>query len=493
MSLALSPSRLSSKEHRYFLVFGALLVLFNLLMAWVPFFWDNVLNAKIATWYYEQESFQLFVPEKWDAGHPPFFNLYLAGLWKLFGKSLFISHLAMLPFVLGTLWQLLKLGKRYLPRHFLSLGLLFCVLEPTYLAQNSLISPDLVLVFAYLWGLNSILDGKRVNLLLAMLMMASVSFRGILMLPALTFSELMLTDSEGNIRPLARLKALFSMKNGLPAVWPYALTALAVLLWLYLHRQAVGWLFSPPPETYGDHRQMVGLGGMLRNTAILGWRFLDFGRVFLWIFASVGAFWMWRTRKRFSGEMRQLLLFFAVPTVLLALFFIPFSNPIGHRYFMVSYLFFSFILVLILAELKSRKTIRLIAASLFLALLGGHFWIYPAKVAQGWDASLAHLPWHQQQEEIRSVIKSKGWEGQVCASFPALAEKRYLNPGISPEENWPELQDKDDEKSQCRYVLLTPYSNGFSDAEIDEMKDWTLVLRINTGPIVSYLYQNPSP
>ncbi|MBL0080448.1 MAG: hypothetical protein IPP53_15465 [Bacteroidetes bacterium] len=62
-----------------------------------PFFWDTVLTSKIAQYFYENGFGNLIVPIDLDAGHPPFFQIYLSILWKLFGKSLLVSHLAMLP------------------------------------------------------------------------------------------------------------------------------------------------------------------------------------------------------------------------------------------------------------------------------------------------------------------------------------------------------------------------------------------------------------
>lgn len=80
------------------------------------FFWDTVqLGSKHAHYFYENNFKSLTLPNDIDSGHIPALGLYLAIVWKIFGKSLAISHIAMLPFVLGIFYQTIQLSRQLFP------------------------------------------------------------------------------------------------------------------------------------------------------------------------------------------------------------------------------------------------------------------------------------------------------------------------------------------------------------------------------------------
>jgi hypothetical protein len=110
------------------------------------FFWDTVqLGSKHASFYFEADFASLLLPENIDSGHIPFFGMYIALAWKIFGRSLLVSHLAMLPFVLGIVWQLYRVSNLFQIR-FPALAVLLVALDPTLLAQITLVSPDVVFI-----------------------------------------------------------------------------------------------------------------------------------------------------------------------------------------------------------------------------------------------------------------------------------------------------------------------------------------------------------
>ena len=80
---------------------------FTLLHANKFFFWDTISQISIpANWYYDNNFRYFFIPDAYATGHPTFIGMYIALLWKVFGKNLLISHLAMVPFIFGILFQL---------------------------------------------------------------------------------------------------------------------------------------------------------------------------------------------------------------------------------------------------------------------------------------------------------------------------------------------------------------------------------------------------
>ncbi|MFM2375387.1 MAG: hypothetical protein RLZZ165_484, partial [Bacteroidota bacterium] len=422
---AAGKPRLKRADWLLLAISGAMMVSWNVYSWRFPFFWDSVSHSRIATWYLETNFSSITIPEEYDAGHPPFFNLYLAMAWRLFGRTLVAAHLAMLPLLAVVLTQYHRLTMRWLSPVARPWAMLLLFCEPTYLTQAGMVSADVGLMAFYLLALNALLDGRRWLAVCAMLLMCAMSFRGILMAGALFITE-------SAFSKVAGARAI-----GLRRMLAYAPVAILALAWLVIHHAAVGWWISPPPETYGGQRELLGLGGMTWNAALVGWRLADLGRVFLWVFASVAGFSLGWAKIRSSQASMQVLVALAAPTLLLSLLFIPFSNPVGHRYYLVSYLMLS-ILAVNLAEMKGWGLKRKIGLALVGAgLATGHWWIYPEGIAKGWDASLAHLPIFGLEERQQKYLESSHIAAsEVCADFPFLHSPYYTRLIGQKQEPW---------------------------------------------------------
>lgn len=474
--MQLADTRITRADLRLLLPFWALMLLWNILSWSSPFFWDNILNAKIATWYLSTGFESLFVPESLDAGHPPFFSLYLAGIWSLLGKSLWVSHLAMLPFLLGAQTLLFKVAKGFLPRQALPLAMALFFVEPCLLAQGGQVTPDMALLCFYLLALVGILEGRSWWVALGMLGMGMCSFRGILMFAAVGLTDLFWAWSQG--------QQLFTWKR----LWPYVLAILALAAWLWGHSQAVGWMVSPPETTYGGHRKFAGVGGILRNAGIIIWRLIDHGRVFLWALVAWGVWRTWRHRRGGGKSQWMLLGVGLIPVLVLGGLFVLFTNPVGHRYFMVAYLLLGLIGVKILWSLKPRPRL-LLGTFVTLGLASGHFWVYPEGIAKGWDATLAHLPYHAQNQAVRTWLDQQGIpRHDVCTAFPVLAADAFLDPA---DPDTTAFSPVDENMAQCNWVLYTNVANGFSDGQIDALKagkDWEPIWKAKGGAVETILF-----
>ena len=444
------------REYRFFLIFGGFFLLWNIISWRFPFFWDTILNSKIAEHYLYNGFGRLIPPESLDAGHPPFFSVYLAMLWKLFGRSLAVSHLAMLPFILGIVIQYANLARRFLPPRALIFAMLLLVLEPTLLAQSSMISGDLILLFGILLAINASLEGKTWKLGLALLLMAAVSLRGVMGLGVIFVCDF-------------GYHFLFKERK-LP--WKHLIAYFAVgfliLGWFGWHWKVQGWAVSPPPETYGTHREILGLKGMLRNIAVTGWRFLDFGKVGLWllmgIMVGIGLIRKWRPKP----TLKPLIFLFLASTTSYLLLFMPFSNPIGHRYFLFSFLLFSLLVAYALHKIKLKPLKWGGFSVLAILLLTGHLWIYPQPISQGWDSSLAHLayfPLRHQMDEY--VLNHPDLDPEkIVTDFPMV---NGSGPTRLTDETWSyEPLNDSTGIDDFPYVLESNVNNGFSG--MDQMK-----------------------
>ncbi|HXA01125.1 MAG TPA: hypothetical protein VNW99_04000, partial [Cytophagaceae bacterium] len=84
------------------------------------FFWDTIqLGSSQAHWFYDNDFQYFFLPGNIDSGHPPLFGFYLAILWKFFGRTLEVSHFAMLPFLFGIVIQIYILLKKFFEEKYI--------------------------------------------------------------------------------------------------------------------------------------------------------------------------------------------------------------------------------------------------------------------------------------------------------------------------------------------------------------------------------------
>ncbi len=119
----------------------------------VPYWWDSALYVIPAARYYIKANFSSFIlpsePQFSDFSHPPLFSFLLAGVWKIFGESLFISHLFYLIFVFLAIISLYLLGKRVANFDNLTNNLvgfsaaLILLFTPVFLAQVGIIYTEI--------------------------------------------------------------------------------------------------------------------------------------------------------------------------------------------------------------------------------------------------------------------------------------------------------------------------------------------------------------
>ena len=127
------------------------------------FFWDNITQLSVpANYYFDSKFATLYVPDEITTGHQPFVGMYFAAGWHLLGRTLFASHLLMLPVVFGVLFQLYRLSGIFLKekkQQWIALTIL--VMESTLLSQLSLLTFEVFHVFFFLATINALLRNKN--------------------------------------------------------------------------------------------------------------------------------------------------------------------------------------------------------------------------------------------------------------------------------------------------------------------------------------------
>ena len=435
------------------------------------FFWDTVqLASKHATYFYQTGFRSLILPSEADSGHIPGFGIYLAGWWTLFGRSLWVSHLAMLPFIAGILIQAFRLIKFFIPRQYIYWAYLLFLFDPTLLAQAALVSPAIPLVFFLLLALNSILKHQRIYLVLAACGLILTSLRGINAVACLALFDMYFTYRTPG-------------KNKIRILTDYIPAALLTTGYLFYHYQITGWAGIPSTSPWQDSFIAVGIKGILRNTTLYGWRLVDFGRLAVWLIAFI---LICRRKGKITTERDSKLLW-----VLLCIFLFIFplntlwaSGLTGHRYYLPVYLCVALFTVHLLFHTKLSSVLRtVLAAGWIISITAGCFLVYPRGVAQGWDATPAHFPYYSlRKEAIHFLSRHQIADNEVQSFFPNYAQRDYID--LDGNKN-----KFEEFNGGSKYVF---YSNVFnvSDHDLSQLDhDYTILQRFARNNIEVILYR----
>lgn len=449
------------------------------------FFWDTIqLGSKHAHFYFESGFSSLLLPEQMDSGHPPLFGLYLATGWVIFGKSLMISHLLMLPFVWFLVYQWYRLGKYLGGEQLLPYFMLLLLVDPVVASQSILISPDLPLIGCFLLLLNSILQ-KRINgKMLAVIGLGLISMRGMMVGFLLFFWEwLIYSKKDKNVSWLRHVVAL---------LWPYLPGGLLAMVFLAFHYLERGWIGFHEASEWAPSFALADTKQVIKNIMVLVWRLLDFGRVFIGL-ALGGLLLVFVKRMGWKASwketiVRQISLLFVFLLVGLSISFIRYAGLQQHRYLLPLFLTLTALFYLFLIHFPSPllkpKAKRLLLLIVILGLFSGNFWVYPDKISQGWDSTLAHWPHYELRTDMLHYLQKEGIElEQVGTAFPEIGPLKYKD--LSEES----AGFKEKDLSRDAYVLYSNIMNDFTDEEINELQtNWKLIYRTERWNVRMELY-----
>ncbi len=459
------------------------LLFFILFTAYVSnnfFFWDTInLVAAPATFFYENNFRSFILPNQIDTGHVPLLAIYIAKVWQFFGKSLAIAHFAILPFILGIVYQVYLLAKRFIGTSYvLVLTMLLILVDPTFLSQAAMISPDIVLLFCFLLALNAVFENRKMLLMFALIGLFLISMRGIVAAFAIFLIDFIFSLRRQHFRGfplhLLLMKSLF-----------YTFPFLLFIGYHFYHYKATGWFWSHPNSAWEAGRVTNDFNGAIYNIGIFAWRILDFGRVLV-VFALLIMAIMYRKKLLRESTSLQLLILIIVSVFIFIIPFLYYQQLTGHRYLLPFYL-----LILLAAGYYTNKVITssVVKKSIFgvltVSLLAGNFWVYPNKIAQGWDASLAHLPFYSLQLEMNDYLDANEIPyHEVGAAFPVLGNHAI----IFMEEDIRSFKPKNIGKDN--YILYSNVFNGFSDAELDALySGYKPIYELNSSTVFLQLFE----
>jgi hypothetical protein len=394
----------------YIIFFLAVSLVYTLSNASHFFFWDTISQVSApANWYFDTGFRHFFIPDEIATGHPTFVPMYIALLWKLFGKSLLVSHLAMFPFVFGILFQL----NRYIesancPGLYKWLILIIVSLDATLLSQLSLISFDVVQIFFFMWCVNSIIYKKNVHLGIAFTFLSVTSLRGAICSSGIILFDLIYSYCN------ARKISFNTFLKYLPGTFALAL----FLVSFYLEKNWI--IHNVVSGRWKESSEIASFPEILRNIGIIGWRLIDFGRIGIWVTLIYIFVKSIKNKTLFDSFFRATFILLFCQLVVFSPFLIFYKNFIGHRYLLPIIIPAAICAGYWVLNYTRKPFIFYII--LLASAVTGYSMIYPKVIAQGWDATPAHWPYYKLRKEMLEIIKKDNIPvSQIGSFFPNLA------------------------------------------------------------------------
>lgn len=445
---------------------GILLAIVVNIFSWhLPFFWDTILTSTITQYFYEHGFHGFITPATFDAGHPPLFYIYVTCFYFLFGKSLVAAHLSMLPFVILGVVSFVSLLQHFsFTRKQQLLGVIFYFSIPAVITQNTLVSYDAVLLSLYLAALSSYFKKNRILFVFLMFGIVGITLRGLFCLAALSITIYLLDNK--NLKRWFKWNLLFA-----PAI-------ILIASWYVYHYSQTGWLFATKSEGWSEQRGFVNVIGLLKNGVSVFRCFFDLGIVIL---SFLSLFYFIQKKK-----LDNYTLLWLIPAIVFAVSFLPFTNPINHRYFLIVYVLMLLPVVQFLADRKIVYSILTVCI-----LLLGHLQIYPVPISNAWDCTLMYSIYNNsERDEFYNTLTGRLHldRTKIGTVFPMNAS-RYQTDMINDTVRMINVNGQSIDSFE--FVLFSNYGNDFSDEQIKELRKWAVIMKYKKSGVEVILYQNP--
>ena len=458
------------KKAKHLLPFYILLTLLTISCTTIPFFWDGTFFSALSVYFYENGANGFIAPLPIDTGGFPLYSSYLTFVWHLFGKTLTVSHLAILPFIFGIVLEFYKLAKRFLNEKTIFFALILLVIEPVFITQSILMGYDILIAYFFLLSLNLLYEKKQLLFSIALILLCLISIRGIMLASAIFTIDLV----------RERKIDLKLIRKYIPAVF-------ILFTWFVYHKTETGWyLFSPTRENNAE--QLSGAGMFIRQFIYILWKTIDLGRITLWIIlVSCGFYFLKKDRSNKTKELLQLIF---IPLVAMSFFMLLIRNPIGHKYFLVVFILLNIGVCYLLEQIDNRKKRTVLYCLISISLIGGNFITYPQRYGNAWDSSLKILPYFKLENEMTLfILQNNIADKQIGTQFPLSSN---LNNSHLSDSSY-QLRDIENKPiNNFQYFL---YSNIINTNRINDLnkitEQWIVVKRMRSGTIELTLFQNP--
>ncbi|MEZ4911621.1 MAG: hypothetical protein R2774_12265 [Saprospiraceae bacterium] len=410
-------------------------------------FWDTVQFAgKHSLYFYEHFGVSIILPNDIDSGHIPVFGYYLAALFKVFGVSLDVAHWAMLPFLFGIIFFVFRISELLFKKPEERLFLVVLLLsDPTLLTQSILVSPDIALMCFFSMTFYGIVSNNPLWKWVGVIGLSLISLRGAMVVFVLFIMDVVYRDIKGF--------RIFQI------IWPYLIGGTMVFAYFMYHYYVKGWIGIHSDSPWYNSFYINDFTDFPKQLALLLWRILDFGRIGLWLIVVLVMVVKKHQWPNLIQKNQSMFIWLSLGLLMvLGIHFFIYRGVNAHRYLLPFY-FSSTILAFSILRYLVPKMVPKLMVIIVLSLWTGHFWVYPDHISQGWDGSLAHVPYYKLRDDMLKYLDSKHIPLEsVGSQFPNVAESRYIELNLNAN-----YQFKPADVFSDQYILYSNVYNDFTD------------------------------
>jgi 4-amino-4-deoxy-L-arabinose transferase-like glycosyltransferase len=448
------------------------------------FFQDMVqLSSSHASWYYDNNFSHFLLPNEIDSGHPPLNGMLLASLWKIFGRSLWVGHLFWSLAAFVMIYQAQKLCKRLFSNEVANYVALVVLTDATLLTQSVLVSPDIILMAFFFTAIRSIFENRKTSLTIAILFLSFISVRGMMCIAALFLVYIYYQHKTNPV----------TVKRFIKISLPFLPGVAAALAFLGYHYHRLGWIGYHADMPWAPCFQKIeSFQEFVKNGIIMVWRFVDFGRLIIWILLFYSIYCLSKRRRvektAFTNEQIAIIFLFILMLFISSYSFLLHKSLSGHRYLLPHYAIVTIIAFFLLSKSCSAKKMRNLAILASFVLLSGHFIKYPEKISTGWDATLSHISFYSLRTQMFNYIEENQIPTDNISSGFGLHGPQNTIDLISPKN----LVIKNiDCFEKTDYFIYSNVSN-LDDTIIDKLKNrekYKLIQNFEKGNVFISLYK----
>ena len=260
------------------------------------------------------------------------------------------------------------------------------------------------------------------------------------------------------------------------------LFAFSFLIYHFIHK---GWIGFHANSPWMPAFERVNTLEFIKNGAILIWRLIDFGHLFLWLTCIYGLI---KIKKTFPTTRLLIVLLITLLIVLTPTLLI-YKGLLAHRYLMPIYVVLILLTTKIISDLKNHKKQLTVGFIVLIGLASGNFWVYPQPTSTGWDATLAHLSYYELRTEMIQFIDNQQINYKdIGTAFPnqrdfETTDLRKRDPSVQNHFSTYNL-------TKNRFIFYSNIMNEFSEADLIELEtNWHSIKTLNAGQVELILFE----
>lgn len=391
------------------------------------YFWDNILltSNDAHRFYWYGFDFRNFLNKDvsgnlYTSIYIPILPYFTALLWKVIAYKLWISHFLTWLSALILIQNVYKLSIFFVPLKLAGWLTFIILLEPTFLSQYVIASPDFFLVTFFMVAVNLILQNKLKYLPVILLLIFTISVRGTFLGLILLLAHFLYAQNFNRVKDW-KINKLRILIYYTPAI-------LFVALYYGFYFLNYGWFFKSHASPDVHYILPRNLEFLVIHIAEFVLRSIENGRILIWVLAVIIGYKIYKKKMAVTKNQKLFLTLIILHIFLYIIFVFISQMPFSARYFLPHFTLLSILVISYLfTNFRSKGNIILVSLILFLQITG-HFWIYPEPISKSWDNTLAHVSFYDLRKDVLTHLEKENIPyNQVSAGFSIYSDQQFAD------------------------------------------------------------------